>query len=111
MRGSRRAADRAADQSPLPYEHIAELSGLRGRQRSGEAFPNGFWENESFRNYADHALTPGFRCGLDRLRVLGTERRVVIMCAEAVWWRCHRRIITDYLLAAGEMVFHILGPR
>jgi uncharacterized protein (DUF488 family) len=94
----------------VDYEHIAELGGLRGRQRSGEPSPNGFWENESFRNYADHAHTPGFRCGLDHLRALGTERRVVIMCAEAVWWRCHRRIITDYLLAAGETVFHILGP-
>jgi uncharacterized protein (DUF488 family) len=71
---------------------------------------HGAWENDSFRNYADYALTPGFRTGLARLRELGAERRAAIMCAEAVWWRCHRRIIADYLLAAGEAVFHILGP-
>ena len=71
---------------------------------------NTFWENRSFRNYADYALSDGFRAGLARLRELGSERRAAIMCAEAVWWRCHRRIIADYLLACGEAVFHILGP-
>jgi uncharacterized protein (DUF488 family) len=94
----------------IGYEHIAALGGLRGKQRFAEPSPNGFWENDSFRNYADYALTPGFRTGLARLRELGAERRAAIMCAEAVWWRCHRRIIADYLLAAGEAVFHILGP-
>ena len=51
-----------------------------------------------------------FRAGLARLRELGTGHVTAIMCAEAVWWRCHRRIIADYLLASGEAVFHILGP-
>lgn len=94
----------------IGYEHIAGLGGLRGKQRVAEPSPNAFWENTSFRNYADHALTADFRAGLERLRELGAERRVAIMCAEAVWWRCHRRIIADYLLAAGETVHHILGP-
>jgi uncharacterized protein (DUF488 family) len=94
----------------IAYEHIAELGGLRGRQRLAEPSPNGFWENGSFRNYADYALSESFAAGLARLRELGAERRTAIMCAEAVWWRCHRRIIADYLLAAGEAVFHILGP-
>ena len=94
----------------IAYEHIAELGGLRGRQRLAEPSPNGFWENRSFRNYADYALSESFAAGLVRLRELGAERRTAIMCAEAVWWRCHRRIIADYLLAAGEAVFHILGP-
>jgi len=94
----------------IGYEHIAELGGLRGKQRSGGTSRNTFWQNSSFRNYADHALTPEFRAGLDRLRALGDEQRVAIMCAEAVWWRCHRRIIADYLLNAGEAVFHILAP-
>ena len=70
---------------------------------------NAFWQNDSFHNYADYALGDDFRDGLSRLRQLGRARRCVIMCAETVWWRCHRRIITDYLLAAGERVFHILG--
>jgi uncharacterized protein (DUF488 family) len=94
----------------IGYEHVAALGGLRGKQRLAEPSPNGFWENNSFRNYADYALTDGFRAGLARLRELGSERRVAIMCAEAVWWRCHRRIIADYLLSTGETVLHILGP-
>jgi uncharacterized protein (DUF488 family) len=94
----------------IGYEHIASLGGLRGKQGAAEPSPNAFWENTSFRNYADHALTADFRAGLERLGELGAERRVAIMCAEAVWWRCHRRIIADYLLTAGETVYHILGP-
>ena len=72
---------------------------------------NGFWENESFHNYADYAMSERFRAGLAHLRQLGETQRCAIMCAETVWWRCHRRIITDYLLAAGEQVFHILRRR
>jgi uncharacterized protein (DUF488 family) len=97
-------------QFQIGYEHIAELGGLRGRRRSAEPSPNGFWQNESFRNYADYALTPSFKAGFEQLEAVGRERRSVIMCAEAVWWRCHRRIITDYLIVDGKTVFHILGP-
>src|SRR5262245_3810835 len=94
----------------IGYEHIAELGGLRGKQRAVEPSPNGYWHVSSFRNYADYALTAPFVVGLARLRERGTQHRCAIMCAEAVWWRCHRRIITDHLLAAGEAVKHILGP-
>jgi uncharacterized protein (DUF488 family) len=94
----------------IGYEHIAELGGLRGKSRRIEPSPNTFWQNDSFRNYADHALTLPFREGLERLRSLGHQRRSAIMCAEAVWWRCHRRIIADYLVSLGETVLHILGP-
>lgn len=87
---------------------VPELGGFRGKQAS-EPSPNTFWTNPSFRNYADYALTGAFRDGFDRLRELGTERRCAIMCAEAVWWRCHRRIITDYLIARGGTVFHIMS--
>jgi len=93
----------------IAYEHIAALGGLRARTRDVSANLNGFWENQSFHNYADYALSQPFRQGLDRLRALGLERRCAIMCAEAVWWRCHRRIIADYLLAEEETVFHILS--
>lgn len=93
----------------IGYEHIADLGGLRGKHHSGETSRNTFWQNSNFRNYADHALTPEFRAGLDRLRALGDERRVAIMCAEAVWWRFHRRIIADHLIGRGESVMHILG--
>lgn len=96
-------------QSQIGYEHIAALGGLRGRKRDVPADVNAFWENRSFHNYADYAMSEEFRSGLTRLRELGHSTPCAIMCAEAVWWRCHRRIITDYLIAAGETVFHILG--
>jgi uncharacterized protein (DUF488 family) len=94
----------------IGYEHMLELGGRRGKQRFIEPSPNTFWTNESFRNYADYAMGEDFRAGLAKLRELGGQRRCAIMCAEAVWWRCHRRIITDYLLVTGESVLHILGP-
>lgn len=94
----------------VSYEHLARLGGLRGKRKDRAVSPNNFWENTSFRNYADYAGTEPFREGLENLRALGHRQRPAIMCAEAVWWRCHRRIIADYLLAAGEEVFHIMGP-
>ena len=96
-------------QFQIGYEHIAALGGLRGRKQDVPANVNAFWENQSFHNYADYAMSEEFRSGLTRLRELGHARPCAIMCAEAVWWRCHRRIITDYLISAGETVFHILG--
>jgi uncharacterized protein (DUF488 family) len=92
----------------IGYAHIAELGGRRGRQGDVAPSTNGFWENQSFHNYADYAMSPEFHSGLSQ-RNLGHKKHCVIMCAEAVWWRCHRRIIADYLMAAGEKVFHILG--
>jgi len=94
----------------IGYEHIAALGGLRGHKRDVPDGLNGFWQNQSFHNYADYAMSETFRAGFTRLRALGHARRCAIMCAEAVWWRCHRRIIADYLIAAGETVFHILAP-
>jgi uncharacterized protein (DUF488 family) len=94
----------------IGYEHIVELGGHRGKARGGEPSPNAYWLVRGFRNYADYALTKPFSTGLARLRELGGKHRCAIMCAEAVWWRCHRRIITDYLLSQGERVMHILGP-
>lgn len=85
----------------IGYEHIAALGGLRGKQRLSEPSPNGIWRVRSFRNYADYALTEAFAAGLAQLGDQGRERRSAIMCAETLWWRCHRRIIADYLLAAG----------
>ena len=93
----------------IGYEHIAELGGRRGDPRGADPSPNAYWRVRSFRNYADYALTAPFTAGMARLRERGSGHRCAIMCAEAVWWRCHRRIIGDYLLAAGERVMHILG--
>src|SRR5262249_49660711 len=76
----------------LDYIPIPELGGLRSR---GPVPPvvNGFWQNASFHNYADYAMGEEFRTGLHKLQQLGQRQRCAIMCAEAVWWRCHRRII------------------
>jgi uncharacterized protein (DUF488 family) len=93
----------------IEYEHIPALGGLRASRRDVPPAVNAFWQNRSFHNYADYALTGAFHSALAELLALGRERRCAIMCAEAVWWRCHRRIIADYLIAAGEKVFHILG--
>jgi uncharacterized protein (DUF488 family) len=99
----------ALGERQIGYRHIAALGGLRGRRAGVEASPNTLWRNTSFRNYADYALTPPFKEGLDELIAQGRERTCAIMCAEVLWWRCHRRIITDYLLADGATVFHILN--
>lgn len=93
----------------VDYERIAELGGLRGRSATVPPEVNGYWENQSFHNYADYALSDEFEHGLDRLISAAAERRTAIMCAEAVWWRCHRRIIADYLLLRGLSVIHLMG--
>ena len=95
---NREALPQSLEPFGIGYEHIASLGGLRGRAREVSLELNAFWQNDSFHNYADYALSDDFRDGLAHLRQLGHARRCAIMCAETVWWRCHRRIITDYLL-------------
>ncbi len=105
------ALPQALESFQIGYEHIAALGGLRGKSRDVPSSVNAFWQNQSFHNYADYAMGESFHEGLARLEKLGSAERCAIMCAETVWWRCHRRIIADYLIAAAETVFHILGPR
>lgn len=90
----------------------ARIEPLTGRRRVSKTVPfavNAWWRNRSFHNYADHALSDEFRAGIGELREVGDAHRTAVMCSEAVWWRCHRRIIADYLLSAGDEVIHILG--
>jgi uncharacterized protein (DUF488 family) len=93
----------------IDYRHLAALGGRRHRDRKAPPSRNTFWRHPAFRNYADYAMTEAFRTGLDELMALASEQRTAIMCSEAVWWRCHRRIITDYLLSESFPVEHILG--
>jgi uncharacterized protein (DUF488 family) len=93
----------------IAHARIAELGGLRKKSPGVAPEINGFWINRSFHNYADYALSDEFRTGLDRLLDLSRERRCAIMCSEAVWWRCHRRIVADYLLWQGRSVLHLMG--
>ncbi|GAB2178910.1 DUF488 domain-containing protein [Dongia sp. agr-C8] len=92
----------------IGYLRMGELGGLR---KKSEVAPdvNGFWTNVSFHNYADYALSAAFQAGFERLLQVSAERRTAIMCAEAVWWRCHRRIVADYLLNAGRSVYHLMA--
>jgi uncharacterized protein (DUF488 family) len=94
----------------IGYRHLGALGGRRNHRKGAPPSLNAYWRVAAFRSYADYAETPEFRAGLDELRSLTRDTRCAIMCAEAVWWRCHRRIITDYLLAGGTRVEHIMGP-
>jgi uncharacterized protein (DUF488 family) len=91
------------------YVRIAGLGGLRARSADVPRDLNAFWQNDSFHNYADYALSDQFADALAKLLELSSTHRCAIMCAEAVWWRCHRRIIADYLIANGRTVLHLMG--
>jgi uncharacterized protein (DUF488 family) len=95
----------------IEYRHLPALGGRRGRQDLGRPSPNTAWREPGFRNFADYALGPEFAEGLRALRGLASAGMVAAMCAEALWTRCHRRIITDYLLGGGDTVDHIVGLR
>ncbi len=94
----------------IGYRHLKALGGKRGRRAGEGPSPNAAWREAGLRNYADYALTAEFRGGLEALRQLARQRACAVMCAEADWRRCHRQIIADYLLAAGDEVVHILAP-
>jgi uncharacterized protein (DUF488 family) len=99
----------ALAQYQIAHTRIEALGGLRKATAAVPPEVNAWWTNKSFHNYADYALTASFRAGLAELTALARERHVALMCAEAVWWRCHRRIVADYLLAEGREVFHLMG--
>ncbi len=99
----------ALDADGIGYQHLGALGGRRHHKKGAPPSTNTLWRVLAFRNYADYAETDAFRAGLDELLALAREHRCAIMCAEAVWWRCHRRIIADYLLARGVPVEHIMG--
>jgi uncharacterized protein (DUF488 family) len=90
----------------IDYQHFPELG---GRRRSLPDSNNMTWRNKMFRGYADYMETREFLAGIGRLLDLARTRRTVIMCAEAVWWRCHRSLISDYLKANGVQVMHIMA--
>ena len=92
----------------IGYVHVAALGGLRGRQPDVPPATNAFWQNKSFHNYADYAMGEDFHVGFNKLRELGHAQRCTLMCAETLWWRCHRSLISDYLKAAGHTVIHII---
>src|SRR5579871_365245 len=102
------AADALAQSLPargIAYRHFRSLGGLRKPRTDSR---NTAWQNESFRGYADYMQTDEFRRGLDEL-IAWSHPATAIMCAEAVWWRCHRQLIADALVARGVDVRHIMS--
>jgi len=91
----------------IEYRYIAALGGLHHQRGAG--WTDGFWCNESFQSFAGYAETTAFQTGLTELREIALDHCCAIMCAEAAWGRCHRRIVADYLLAGGITVAHIMG--
>ena len=103
---NREALERSLRDAGLGYEHMKALGGLRHPHKDS---PNTGWRNASFRGYADHMQTPEFESALAALIEEAAREPVVIMCAEAVPWRCHRSLISDALTARGYPVEHIMS--
>jgi uncharacterized protein (DUF488 family) len=93
----------------ISYVQLPALGGRRGKSKSVGESVNAGWEVQAFRNYADDAETPPFRAGLRGLLSMASKETCAIMCAEAVWWRCHRRIVTDHMLAHGVPIVHLFS--
>jgi len=89
----------------INYHHLPNLGGRRRPLRDSK---NAAWKNESFRAYADYMDTEEFQKGISLLLDLATKKPTAIMCAEALWWRCHRSLIADYLKVHGALVIHII---
>lgn len=94
------------ERDKIEYAHFPELG---GRRRARPDSPNTIWRNESFRGYADYMMGESFQHGIQRLMELAAQERTAIMCAEALWWQCHRSLISDFLKIRGCTVHHILS--
>ena len=92
----------------IKYVHEPRLGGRRTPRKDSH---NTAWKNAMFRGYADHMETDEFAAGIKELLELANVNRVAVMCAEAVWWKCHRSMIADYLKAAGHTVLHIVDEK
>jgi len=95
----------------IAYRHFPALGGRRTARSDGKPSPHRLWREPAFRNFADYAETAEFRAAFDALKEMARHGNPAILCAEAVWWRCHRRIVTDYLIAAGFPVEHIFDEK
>ena len=112
--GSRRypwfAGEAMAEALPAAGFDYLWIPQLGGRRKAHAGSPNGAWRNAAFRGYADHLRSPEFAEGLARVLDSAARRPTALMCAEAVWWRCHRRLVSDVLVHRGHPVVHVLGP-
>jgi uncharacterized protein (DUF488 family) len=97
---------RALERAGIEYRWFKSLGGRRHSKDSES--PHTAWQIPAFRSYADYAESDGFRAGLEELIALGEQQRTAYMCSEGLWWRCHRRIISDHLIVRGWTVMHIM---
>jgi uncharacterized protein (DUF488 family) len=104
---SRERLEDALAAEQITYLWIESLGGRR-KAASGAASPNLAWRNASFRNYAGYMSTDEFHRGIETLTKAAGARRTAMMCAEGLWWQCHRRLVSDYLVAQGFVVEHIM---
>jgi len=102
---NREALAQALNEVGIEYRHEPRLGGRRTPRADSH---NTAWKNPSFRAYADHMESEAFRSGVEELLEVAANGRTAVMCAEAVWWRCHRSLIADYLKAEGHTVLHII---
>lgn len=91
----------------IGYRHFVALG---GRRRPRAESPNAVWRNPAFRGYADYMATAEFRAAFSELAALASAQRCAVMCAELLWWRCHRSLLADDFALHGWQVVHILGP-
>lgn len=103
---SREALDAALERAGIRYRHFAALGGLRKPRPDST---NTGWQHPGFRGYADYMQTEPFRLGLEELEKFAAAGKTTVMCAESVWWQCHRRLLADALLVRGRQVLHILS--
>jgi len=103
---NREELQRAIERADIEYRWMKSLGGRRHSKDA--ASPHRAWQIPAFRAYADHADTEEFRAGFEELAALAANKRSAYMCSEGLWWRCHRRIISDHLMVRGWTVFHIM---
>ncbi|MBI2284544.1 MAG: DUF488 domain-containing protein [Bacteroidetes bacterium] len=93
------------EETGIQYIHLADLGGRRKKKKDSK---NNRWNNDSFRAYADYMETGEFESGIAKLEFIALQQPTAYMCSEAVWWRCHRSMVSDYLKAKGWTVLHIM---
>lgn len=102
------ALRRLMSQAGIDYQPLLELGGCRKAEPDS---PNTAWRSAAFRGYADYMQTDEFQIGAERLAALAAQKRTAIMCSEAVWWRCHRGLISDWFKVRGVEVLHIMDEQ
>lgn len=102
---NKEALEKSLQHYHIRYIHFPELG---GRKKPGKDSKNIAWRNEAFRGYADHMESPVFKNAVTRLQEVALQHTTAYMCSEAVWWRCHRALLSDFFKHAGWLVLHIM---